>query len=141
MFIQLFTGLAPFGGGPGFVAAVAIVQGKRPPQPSHPTFTVELWALTQRCWDQDPHLRPEVLEVLRELRSFSVSRPLLEQLHHLDRSSSAFHDRLIKVLYGKEYQQCVPNLQGDDLVWLVDYLDKARHVLPLPAPHSLLKPV
>ena len=60
---------------------------------------------------------------------------LLQQLHHLDRSLSSFHDRLSSILYGAEYRQDGPNLQGDDLVRLVDYLDKARRCIPLPTPH------
>ena len=59
----------------------------------------------------------------------------LQQLHHLDRSSPDFHDQLCNLFYGKEYSKCIPNLQGDDLVWLVDYLDKVRrHVTFLHSP-------
>ena len=35
--------------------------------------------------------------------------------------------------------RCVPNLGGDDLLWLVDYLDKVRRWAALPT--SSLKPV
>ncbi|KAF9644746.1 kinase-like protein [Thelephora ganbajun] len=55
--------------------------------------------------------------------------PALRKLHSLDTSSSDFGDQLCNVLYGGEYEQCVPNLQGNDLVWLVDYLDKALNDL------------
>ena len=68
----------------------------------------------------------------------SPSSSTLQQLHRLNRSSPDFHDQLCNVLYGEEYVQCVPNIEGEDLVWLVDYLDKVnRCVAP---PHSLLKP-
>ena len=63
---------------------------------------------------------------------FSPSLPSLQQLNRLDRSLSGFHDRLCKVLYGQEYAQCVPNLQDDDLVWLVDYLDKVPRRKAIP---------
>ena len=56
----------------------------------------------------------------------SPSPPALQQLRHLDRSSPDFQDRLYNVFYGREYSQCVPNLRGDDFVWLVDYLDRVR---------------
>ena len=56
----------------------------------------------------------------------SPSSPALQRLCHLNKSSPDFHHQINDVLYGKEYQQCVPNLQGDDLVWLVDYLDNVR---------------
>ena len=68
---------------------------------------------------------------------FPVSSPrpsALQQLHRLSRSSSGFHDQLNNVLYGDEYVQCVRNLQGDDFVWLVEYLDKVRRrITPLPS--------
>jgi hypothetical protein len=52
--------------------------------------------------------------------------PTLQQLDLLNRSSPNFHNQLSNILYGQEYQQCVPNLKGDDLSWLIDYLDKVR---------------
>jgi hypothetical protein len=67
------------------------------------------------------------------------SPPALQQLDLLDRSSPNFHDQLSNVLYGPEYKQCVQNLQGEDLVWLVDYLDKVRRHISLP--HTPLNPV
>ena len=67
----------------------------------------------------------------------SPSSQALQQLHHLDRSSPDFHDKLCNVFYGSEYKKSVPNIQGDDLVWLVDYLDKVRRRVALL--YSLLK--
>ena len=55
-----------------------------------------------------------------------TSPNLLQQLHHLDRSSSEFHDQLSNILYGEEYERHVADLDNDDLVSLVDYLDKVR---------------
>ena len=72
---------------------------------------------------------------LTQLRVFlmsSPSAPALQQLHHLDRSSPDFHDRLCNVFYGREYSQCAPSLQGDDLVWLVDYIDEVRRRIAFP---------
>lgn len=53
-----------------------------------------------------------------------LSSPALQKLSRLDGSSSKFHGQLSGVLYGEEYRRCVPNLQGNDLVWLIDYLDR-----------------
>ena len=53
-----------------------------------------------------------------------TSPNLLQQLHHLDRSSSEFHDQLSNILYGEEYERHMADLKSDDLVSLVDYLDK-----------------
>ena len=84
---------------------------------------------------QGPHLRPEVSEVAEALRIYSVSPQPLQRIHRLDRSSPMFHDQVCNILYGKEYQNCVPNLQGDDLVWLIEYLDKVHRHIALPHSH------
>lgn len=66
--LQVFTGAVPFNESLPPAAMLAIVTGKRPPRPPHQTLTNDLWALMQRCWDQDPHLRPEVSVVSKFLR-------------------------------------------------------------------------
>ena len=66
------------------------------------------------------------------------SHNLRQKFHHLDSSSSAFHDQLSNVLYEEEFQKSVPNLQDGDLVWLVDYLNGVRRRIALP--HSPLMP-
>ena len=43
------------------------MRGERPPRPTHPALTDELWALMRRCWDQQLSSRPEMAEVLRIL--------------------------------------------------------------------------
>jgi len=76
------------------------------------------------------------------------NHPALRRIHRLDRSSARFHDQLSSILYGKEYQQCLYGgdhdnqqrvliLQGDDLKWIVGYLDEARTTLPFPVLDSL----
>ena len=72
---------------------------------------------------------------LPQLRAFPMSSPTssaLQQLYRLNRSSSEFHDQVSNILYGEEYQRCVQDLQGDDLEWVVDYLDKVRRRVALP---------
>jgi len=66
----------------------------------------------------------------------SPSLPTLQRLQSLDRSSLNFHDQLSNVLYGEEYERCMPNLQHDDLVWLVEYLDKVRQTITLSPPSA-----
>ena len=64
----------------------------------------------------------------------SPSSLALLQLRHLDKSSPDFHDQLCNVLYGEEYTKRVSDLQSDDSVWLVGYLDKVcRRII---FPHS-----
>ena len=72
--MQVFTGASPFGNRRTIQVIMAITQGRRPPRPTHPTFTEDLWTLIQRCWDHDPYLRPGVSEVLQVLLTPSVSR-------------------------------------------------------------------
>ena len=72
--VQLFTGAVPFSDHSSMRAMLAIIQGSRPPRPTYPTFTEDLWMLMQRCWDQNPHLRPDASEVVRILTP-SVSGP------------------------------------------------------------------
>jgi len=67
----------------------------------------------------------------------SPSLPVLQRLQSLDRSSPDFHDQFSNVLYGEEYMRYMSNLQHDDLVWLVEYLDKVRK--PITLSHPLLK--
>jgi len=49
------------------MAISAIAQGGRPTRPTHPTLTENMWALMQRCWDQNPDLRSDVSGVLQAL--------------------------------------------------------------------------
>lgn len=69
---QVFTGNVPFRDSSSIMAILAITQGKRPPRPTHPMFTGNLWSLMQRCWDHDPHSRPEISEALEILLAPSV---------------------------------------------------------------------
>ena len=52
----------------------------------------------------------------------SPSNPL-QTLRDLDKTSPHFHNQLIDLLRGNEYRDVIPSLQGEDLAWLVDYLD------------------
>jgi len=61
----------------------------------------------------------------------------LNQLRRLDRSSSTFHDRVGNILYGEEYKRWKPDVRGDDLVGLVDYLDEVRRVSFVRSPLNL----
>ena len=71
--IQVFSGAIPFSDSSSVVAMLAITQGERPLRPAHPTFTDDMWTLMQRCWDHDPHLRPEVSHILQILLTPSAS--------------------------------------------------------------------
>ena len=59
----------------------------------------------------------------------------LQKLRDLDRASPQLHIQFINFLRGNEYQDAIASLQGEDLTWLVDYLDNAslHAIVPRPA--------
>ena len=48
---------------------------------------------------------------------------ILNQLHDFDKASLQFYKHLSDFLRSKEYRSAFPSLQGEDLAWLVEYLD------------------
>jgi len=74
--IQIFTEAIPFPGLEDILAALAILNGKRPERPTHPNLTRDLWEMIGKCWDSDPRSRPKISEVLRVLLTPLVSLPL-----------------------------------------------------------------
>ena len=71
--IQVFTGTVPFSGKPETAAVFEIMNGDRPPRPTHPTIAERLWSLMKLCWDNEPHLRPEISKALETLLAASAS--------------------------------------------------------------------
>ena len=61
---------------------------------------------------------------------------LLQELRDLYRSSPQFHRRLDNLISGNEYQQTIASLQGEDLAWLVEYLDEVGLQTIFSIPHS-----
>ena len=89
---QVFTGALPFGDHQIFVAVLAIMEGQRPPRPTHPKFTEDLWKLVQRCWDQDPRERPEASETLNILLTPSPYVDRVVKTDAGDQSNGAAND-------------------------------------------------
>lgn len=56
----------------------------------------------------------------------SPSSPALRELHRLDKSSPGFGNQLNDIISGEKYAQCERNLERDDSVWLINYLDEVR---------------
>ena len=67
----------------------------------------------------------------------SPSSQALQNLYNLDTSSPDFGDQLSTLLYGEEYMKCLPDLEDDDVFWLVNFLDRVRLCILCP-PRSLL---
>ena len=71
--MQVLSGQAPFNElKSNYLIVMAVWEGKRPPRPAHPSCTDGLWRLIQRCWGQDPQLRPEIPEVSQTISSVST---------------------------------------------------------------------
>jgi len=68
------------------------------------------------------------------------TQKVLKQLHGLDRTSSQFHKHLSSFLRSEGYRGAVPNLQGEDLAWLVDYLESVslQTISPKSPPNTVL---
>jgi hypothetical protein len=77
---QVFTGAVPFSNNSSAAAVLIIMRGERPSRPTHPVLTNQLWALMQRCWDQNPRSRPGVAQTLQSLLTSSVSRWFYQSL-------------------------------------------------------------
>lgn len=121
---QVYTGAVPFDNSPPIPATVAIMQGNRPPRPTHQAFSDELWTLTQRCWDQKPCLRPEVAEVFQALSSCAFNK--LRRLSKLGIASHEFELALAQFYESTGYQDRVDSLHGAGLKNFVDFLDTVR---------------
>ena len=70
--MKVFSGKVPFSEMTDPAAISSIMGGKRPTRPNHCDFTESLWALTQKCWDEEAQNRPEVREVIKVLKDLSA---------------------------------------------------------------------
>jgi ankyrin repeat protein len=74
---QLFKGNAPFFGHPVAQIIDRISKGERPPRPTFASERCraeapeEMWALIEKCWNQDTTLRPQMLSVTTRLKILS----------------------------------------------------------------------
>ena len=70
--VKVFAGTFPFHDVTGLAVQVKITDGERPRRPNHPSLTDSLWILTQRCWKEGAQDRPEMGEMIKELKKLSV---------------------------------------------------------------------
>lgn len=61
----------------------------------------------------------------------------LQKLHNLDKTSPQFYQEISEFIHGKDYRDAIPTLQGEGLVWLVEYLDgvSLQIIFPRVAPN------
>ena len=82
LLLKVFTRQIPFSELTDEDARKQILTGRRPGRPQKQDLTDQIWNMTTRCWQQDPLLRPKMMEVVQTLREWQVLLPL--QHEHLD---------------------------------------------------------
>lgn len=58
----------------------------------------------------------------------SPRSPTLAKLHRLQYNSPNFSRKLSKILREEDYKQCVQDIKGNELTWLLNYLDQVRRL-------------
>ena len=86
------------------------------------------WALESPGPREAPVLAPlrRFIKCLKPLASTDIymnPSNVLEHLRGFDRTSPQFHKCLSNFFRSEGYRSAVPSLQGEDLAWLVEYLD------------------
>ena len=91
------------------------------------------------CVPRAPHGFTEATATMPECSPIPLAEQIpmpapvpLERLRTLDISSADFPDKVAKLLRDEAYQECVPNLQGGNLTWLVEFLDNVYLQIPSP---------
>lgn len=65
---EVFSGKVPFPDLATQAVPAAIMRGERPERPAHPGLTNPLWELIERCWGESPGGRPEMEDVVKDLK-------------------------------------------------------------------------
>ena len=134
--------MAPFSDHIPQAAITAIISGGRPPRPMHSGLTDELWVLMNRCWDQDRHNRPRMLEVLLGLNLITNECPhpnglppvtadvstqisdIRQRLEGLEPSNEEYRPLLYALLSHRDLNPYIGGLQNGDLQRFVELLDE-----------------
>lgn len=119
--MKIFTGAVPFGSCPLLTSVMHILQGKRPPRPTNLILTDDLWALMQRCWDQQPKSRPQMSGVLKVVLGFVLKQLLC--IREFSESSPDFQLTLDRFYGSVEYKGCVTHLHGTAPEKFINFLD------------------
>ena len=134
--------MAPFSDHIPQAAITAIISGGRPPRPMHSGLTDELWELMNRCWNQDRHNRPRMLEVLLGLNPLANEFPhpsgvppvtadvpspisdIRQRLENLEPSDEEYRPLLYALLSHRDLNPYICGLQNGDLQRFVEFLDE-----------------
>ena len=122
---------------------IAIINGDRPPRPTHGALTGRLWELMNRCWDKDRHNRPRMLEVLLALDppiheythssgplQVTADVPTLvsdtqQRLENIDPLNKEYRPLLHALLSHQNLEAYTNSLRREDLQRFIELLDKA----------------
>lgn len=139
---KAFTGMVPFNDRTSPAAITAIIRGKRPPRPTHPSLTDRLWELVNQCWHQDQDNRPRMLEVLLALNPLihectrlsgpppvaAGMRPLVSdvqrRLENLNPSNEDYRPLVSALLSHRDLKPHIDSLQKGDLAGFIELLDR-----------------
>ena len=147
---KVFTGTVPFSDHTSPAAMVAILSRKRPPRPAHSSLTDRLWKLMARCWGDDPHDRPQMLEVLlpliRERTRPTEPQPVAadvqttvldiqQRFTNIDPSNEEYRPLLYALLAHRDLKPHIDDLRMDDLQGFIELLDEVRKVY-IPTHHG-----
>lgn len=122
--MKVFTGTVPFSGFQPVTSIVWVRRGERPPRPTDPTMTDDVWALMQEYWAQDPQSRPEMSGVLQGLAS-----SLLQSLYQFAGPLPQFQVALNQFYDNTERGHCVGRLCDIELKKFINFLDNVRPFL------------
>lgn len=120
--MKVFTGTFPFNNFWPVTAILKICRGERPPRPTDPILTDDVWALMRRCWHQEPQSRPEMRGVLQDL-----APSLLRSLHLFTEAPPEFQVALSQFYDSTERKGCIDRLRGTELEEFVNLLDAVRN--------------
>jgi len=99
---------------------LSIVQGNRPLQPAHPSFTVDLWTLMQSCWGHDPQSRPTIPKVVMEVLTLLIRNRLISR-------APAIHERITPIaaiFLDHDQVEAVKHLSEDEVQTVIDVVDE-----------------
>ncbi|KAF9644753.1 kinase-like protein [Thelephora ganbajun] len=120
--IEVFTGAAPFNDCSPPMAMLEIIRGRRPQRPKHSAVTGRLWELIQRCWNQDPKLRPDAAEVLKEL--FACNLPAWKRLIGHTLSTEGRVRLMASIFSDRNEVEVFEHLSKDDAQAFVNVVDE-----------------
>lgn len=116
--------MAPFNDFRSLAVVAKISNKERPPRPAGSTLPDDVWALMQRCWEQEPESRPEMGAVLRDL-----APSLLRSLFHITEVSPEFQVALSQFYEGSVRKECINRLNHTELEEFINLLDLVRKSL------------